>query len=172
MGFRTRARTRPVARELGPFGGRGHWSYGLEKLETWKQGLPGRKLLVLSGTKEHQMELHGIGNICLKTTDHIAELLKIGGIDNMTSTVSIFENIISDVDHNLAKNRIINYDDPYKWNWELTQAGPKVGVILYRALFIQLNRNCFNYELASFRTNIIYYFCSRFRTCSNCVPSI
>ena len=33
-------------------GGRGHWSYGLEQLQRWKEEKPERQLLILAGTDD------------------------------------------------------------------------------------------------------------------------
>ena len=37
-------------------GGRGHWSYGLERLQAWSRGRPDRTLLVLGGTAEEERQ--------------------------------------------------------------------------------------------------------------------
>jgi cobaltochelatase CobN len=44
-------------------GGRGHWSYGLDRLGQWAAGAPGRHLLVLAGTPEEDRALAGLGTV-------------------------------------------------------------------------------------------------------------
>ena len=64
-------------------GGRGHWSYGLEQLQRWKDGSAGRHLVILAGTDDQNNELHGLGSISLALADRLAELLREGGVDNL-----------------------------------------------------------------------------------------
>ncbi|WP_320667711.1 cobaltochelatase subunit CobN [Prochlorococcus sp. MIT 1307] len=114
-------------------GGRGHWSYGLEKLQSWVNKDLKRNLIIVSGTKEQEIELHSIGNIELKTTERISELLKIGGTKNMSTVLMLLNEILANRSYELDKFQVNNIDDPQKWDWR-KESGPKVCILLYRAL--------------------------------------
>ncbi len=114
-------------------GSRGHWSYGLEKLQIWVKEKPGRYLIVLSGTQEHELELNSLGNIELEKTTLISELLKVGGVANMSTFLHLIENIIKGKEINCKHYTVESPCDPLEWDWR-NEKGPKVGVILYRAL--------------------------------------
>ncbi len=43
-------------------GGRGHWSYGLERLQMWAEDEPSRQLLVLAGTSEEERTLASLSS--------------------------------------------------------------------------------------------------------------
>ena len=115
-------------------GSRGHWSYGLEKLKLWQENEKKRKLIILSGTSDNELELHSIGNIDIKTTKRLSDLLKIGGIKNMNIFLDLVDLVIDEKEYNLKNFKPTNLDDPHKWDWKQDK-GEKVGVIFYRALF-------------------------------------
>ncbi|KGG15280.1 MULTISPECIES: cobaltochelatase subunit CobN [unclassified Prochlorococcus] len=113
-------------------GGRSDWSYGFQQLSTWAQS-HNRKLIILSGTSEQEIELNSISNISFELTTKIGKLLKIGGIDNMRiflKTIKILLNGDNVDINNIYVNKI---DDPLKWNWESCN-GYKVGVIFYTSI--------------------------------------
>ena len=60
-------------------GSRGHWSYGLEQLQRWSDECADRQLLVLAGTVDQQVDLHGIGTVVPALADRLAALLREGG---------------------------------------------------------------------------------------------
>jgi cobaltochelatase CobN len=77
-------------------GGRGHWSYGLEQLQRWKDGGAGRHLLILAGTDDQNNELHGLGSISLALADRLAELLREGGVDNLGEVLRALELLLQE----------------------------------------------------------------------------
>ncbi len=131
-------------------GGRAHWSYGLEQLQLWQQANSNRSIIILSGTKEHEIELHSISSTEIKTTERISNLLKIGGVRNMSKVLSICQNIISHQNFSLYDYEITKYNDPYVWDWK-DEKGPKVGIILYRALFLSGDLSLANAIVKKFR---------------------
>ncbi len=115
-------------------GNRGHWSYGLEKVKKWQEEFPNRNLIVISGTEEHADELHEMGSIDVRIINRIFNLLKVGGVQNMATTLKIMESL--DVNQVLTQKQfeVEEISDPIKWKWEDIE-GTKIGVILYRSLY-------------------------------------
>ncbi len=115
-------------------GSRGHWSYGLEQLEKWQSENLNRQLIILSGTNDMDKELCPISSVDELLAIKLSELLREGGIDNMSSFLEAIREI--------AKNKKIEADDieikkigdPVKWDWQ-DENGEKVGVIYYKSLF-------------------------------------
>ena len=114
-------------------GSRGHWSYGLDKFSSWSREKSRRRLVVVSGTNENELELHSIGNVDLKITQILSELLKAGGVDNMEKFLSLISCIVNKSKYKLEEYLPQYFDDPQKWDW-LDEEGIKVCVILYRSL--------------------------------------
>ncbi len=114
-------------------GGRGHWSYGLEQLIKWQESGNKRNLIVLSGVAEQAIELNSIGNVQPEISNLLANLLKEGGVKNMSSALSIFESILNSKKINTQEIKVNRLKDVEKWDWQ-EEGGPKVGVIAYRAL--------------------------------------
>ncbi|MEC9029454.1 MAG: cobaltochelatase subunit CobN, partial [Cyanobacteriota bacterium] len=114
-------------------GGRGHWSYGLEQLGIWQQRASSRQLLILSGTTDLDVELHSLGSHPIPLADRLAQLMREGGVDNMLMFLRVIEQLLLgtpiDLDHIVLKAMV----DPSPWDWR-DEDGPKVGVVLYRAL--------------------------------------
>ena len=114
-------------------GSRGHWSYGLDQLQQWQQQHPGRHLIVLAGTEDQDASLSALGSIDPVLARRLSDLLREGGVPNMAELLKALEMILrgdtpepgSVVTHPLA--------DPLPWDW-LPDPGPRVGVVLYRAL--------------------------------------
>ena len=115
-------------------GSKGHWSYGLEKLQNWMRESSDRNLIVISGTKEYETELNSIGNIDDQITSLLSDLLSIGGVNNMTKVLAILNSILEGEEINHKIIRPTQIEDPLKWDWN-NDEGDRVGVILYRALF-------------------------------------
>ena len=114
-------------------GGRGHWSYGLEQLRIWQQQASSRQLLILSGTAEQDVELHSLGSHPIPLADRLAQLMREGGLDNMVMFLGVIDQLLIgtriDLDHIVLKAMV----DPSVWDWR-QEHGPKVGIVLYRAL--------------------------------------
>ena len=119
-------------------GGRGHWSYGLEQLKNWQEEDSNRKLIVLSGAKENFMELHEIGNVDTKYSNHLADLLLEGGIDNMQKVIDIIIKLIRNSTINLNNYKIVHLNEPYKWDWR-AEAGKRIAVIHYKSIYQSSN---------------------------------
>ncbi|EAU71724.1 Cobaltochelatase, CobN subunit [Synechococcus sp. BL107] len=113
-------------------GGRGHWSYGLEQLQRWKEEKPERQLLILAGTDDQNNELHGLGSIHAALADRLAELLREGGVDNLGEVLRAIELLLQKQQPNPIELRLQPMPDPAPWDWQ-EDAGPRIGVVLYRA---------------------------------------
>ncbi|WP_269607751.1 cobaltochelatase subunit CobN [Prochlorococcus marinus] len=111
-------------------GGKGHWSYGLEKLKQWSREDSTRKLIVLSGTKDHEIELNGISNIPLKLSLILGRLIRIGGLMNLEEFLRVIEQILLDKSISTSTINITQVDDPQIWDWK-EEKGNRVGIILY-----------------------------------------
>ncbi len=114
-------------------GGRSHWSYGLEQLSIWQESSPQRELLVLAGTIDQNIELHHLGSQPSWLVDQLAQLLREGGIDNMSTLLSVLSDLLDG--HPLSADQLAvkAMEDPAPWDWQ-EEHGSKVGVVLYRAL--------------------------------------
>ena len=124
------AATRLVVVRL--LGGRGHWSYGLEQLQRWKDGGEGRHLVILAGTDDQNNELHGLGSISLALADRLAELLREGGVDNLGEVLRALELLLQEQQPDPTDLQLLPMPDPAPWDWR-DDAGPRIGVVLYRA---------------------------------------
>lgn len=113
-------------------GGRGHWSYGLEQLQRWKDGSAGRHLVILAGTDDQNNELHGLGSISLALADRLAELLREGGVDNLGEVLRALELLLQEQQPDPTNLQLLPMPDPAPWDWR-EDAGPRIGVVLYRA---------------------------------------
>ena len=113
-------------------GGRGHWSYGLEQLQRWKDGGAGRHLVILAGTDDQNNELHGLGSISLALADRLAELLREGGVDNLGEVLRALELLLQEQQPDPTNLQLLPMPDPAPWDWR-DDAGPRIGVVLYRA---------------------------------------
>ena len=113
-------------------GGRGHWSYGLEQLQRWKEEKTERQLLILAGTDNQNNELHGLGSIPAALADRLAELLREGGVDNLGEVLRAIELLLQKQQPNPIELRLQPMPDPAPWDWQ-EDAGPRIGVVLYRA---------------------------------------
>ncbi|ABX08816.1 cobaltochelatase subunit CobN [Prochlorococcus marinus] len=111
-------------------GGKGHWSYGLDQLKKWQEKNNSRKLIVISGTKEHELELNELSNIELDVTFKIGELFRLGGTENINTVLKILGLILNKKEIDPSKIAFKKPADPTKWDWQDEQ-GPKVGIIYY-----------------------------------------
>ncbi|MEB3233958.1 MAG: cobaltochelatase subunit CobN [Cyanobacteriota bacterium] len=112
-------------------GGRGHWSYGLERFQRWAQQQPGRQLVVLSGTAEEDSNLGALGTAPLAWTCALSCCWREGGPQNLASVLRALRQLLEGrIDTPAA---LVRQPDPLPHDWR-QDAGPKVGVVLYRAL--------------------------------------
>jgi len=111
-------------------GGRGHWSYGLERLAAWSQALPGRTLLVLAGTREEDRALAELGNGDPSLSLALAACLREGGEANLRQVLRCFDPLLAGTACPLPQPQA--GPDPLPEDWR-QEAGARVGVILYRA---------------------------------------
>jgi len=64
------------------FGDKGTWNYGIEQLLNWQAVDQKRKLVILSGTLDHEVTLCEISSIDKDVALNISKLLRSGGLDN------------------------------------------------------------------------------------------
>ena len=114
-------------------GSRGHWSYGLEQLQRWQNDAADRQLLVLAGTADQQLELHGLGSIEPALADRLAALLREGGTANQQQLLTVLHQLLEGETPDPKGIAIEPLADPLPWDWR-DDPGPTVGVVLYRAL--------------------------------------
>ena len=115
-------------------GGRSHWNYGLEQVRRWQEDVSSRVLVVLAGTPDQDKELHDLGSIDPGLADRLAELMRIGGTNNLVKFLEVVGQLQSGARPLAAKITPQPMADPQPWDWQ-QEPGPRVGVILYRALY-------------------------------------
>ncbi|BEV36237.1 cobaltochelatase subunit CobN [Synechococcus sp. M16CYN] len=115
-------------------GGRGHWGYGLEQLQRWKEVKGDRQLLILAGTADQSAELHSLGSIPQALADRLAELLRQGGLANLEEVLAALQLLLLGQQPNPAQCQLHSFSDPSPWDWR-EESGPRIGLILYRAQF-------------------------------------
>ena len=123
------ATTRIVVVRL--LGGRGHWSYGLERLRAWAAGVPGRRLLVLAGTAEEEAALAPLGNVDPPLATALAGCMREGGEENLRRLLASLDRLLQG--ETPPPPTVEFRADPQPHDWR-SEKGPRVGVILYRAL--------------------------------------
>ncbi|MFN9661820.1 MAG: cobaltochelatase subunit CobN [Cyanobacteriota bacterium] len=112
-------------------GGRGHWSYGLERLRHWQQAGPSRQLLILAGTPEEDALLASLASVPPSLNLALAACFRLGGAANLALVVEALEALLA--------GRLpppptpLPEADPLPHDWR-ADPGPRVGVVLYRAL--------------------------------------
>jgi cobaltochelatase CobN len=111
-------------------GGRGHWSYGLERLQAWSRSGPERTLLVLGGTAEEERSLAELGNADPEISLALAVCLREGGATNLRQVLRTLEQLR--LQQAPMPPAVKPAPDPLPHDWR-DDAGPRVGVILYRA---------------------------------------
>ena len=112
-------------------GGRGHWSYGLEQLQAWAAEQHGRQLLVLAGTAEEDLSLVELGTAPLPLALACSRCLREGGSANWMAVLGSLAALLDGEEPALPALQAIADPQPYDWRDE---SGPRVGVVLYRAL--------------------------------------
>jgi cobaltochelatase CobN len=125
--------TRVVAVRL--LGGRGHWSYGLERLRAWAaQPGPGgqrRQLLLLAGTAEEEEALAGLGTVPPELALALARGLREGGPENLGAFLDALNQL--GAGRLPAAPPVVPLADPQPHDWR-QEPGPRVGLLLYRSL--------------------------------------
>ena len=80
-------------------GSRSNWSYGFEQLLSWvSSGSTNRKLIVLSGTEEQEIELNGMSTINFLISTKLGKLLSVGGTENMNIFLKVISNFLNNID--------------------------------------------------------------------------
>jgi cobaltochelatase CobN len=123
------ARTRVVVVRL--LGGRGHWSYGIDQLRLWQNGGAGRKLLVLAGTPEEDGVLGSLSSVDGALNLSLARCFRIGGEANLLLALEALGILLQG--NTPAPPSPIEAPDPLPHDWR-QDPGPRVGLVLYRAL--------------------------------------
>jgi cobaltochelatase CobN len=127
---RTAASARLVVVRL--LGGRGHWSYGLERLGLWAQARPGRQLLVLAGTAEEQQALAELGTGDPALAVALARCLRVGGAANGRAVLATLGALLKGESPEPPEQQ--PQADPLPHDWR-DEPGERIGVIAYRALW-------------------------------------
>ena len=112
-------------------GGRGHWSYGLERLRHWAEGRPGRQLLVLAGTAEEERVLADLGTGDPGLAVALARCLRVGGPANGRLVLAALGALLLGQGVDPPEPQPLADPLPHDWRQE---SGERIGVIAYRAL--------------------------------------
>ena len=112
-------------------GGRGHWGYGLERLQAWSRGRAERTLLVVAGTAEEERSLADLGNADPDLTLALASGMREGGAANLRQVLLCLERLRLREPWRMPV--VEPAPDPLPHDWR-DEPGARVGVILYRAL--------------------------------------
>ena len=112
-------------------GGRGHWSYGLQRLHDWAAAGPGRHLLVLAGTADEEQALADLGTESPALTLAIGRCLREGGTENLRRVLLSLAQLR--LGHAVQPPSVLPQADPLPHDWR-EEPGPRVGLVLYRAL--------------------------------------
>ena len=112
-------------------GGRGHWSYGLEQLGLWVKQKPGRQLVVLSGTQEEESSLAALSSVAPALAEGLSRCWREGGSSNLQRVLRCLRQIVEG--GTPPPPSPIPQADPLPHDWQ-PDPGPRVGVVLYRAL--------------------------------------
>ncbi len=113
-------------------GGRGHWSYGLECLRQWAAVERGRQLVVLAGTADEQAALGSLGTVDADLAAGLAGCLREGGSENLRRLLQGLAELVAG--RTPPPPAVLPAPDPLTHDWR-DGDGPRVGVILYRALW-------------------------------------
>ena len=113
-------------------GGRGHWSYGLEQLQHWAAAQRQRQLLVLAGTAEEDANLASLSSSHSDLAMALARCWREGGQVNLTQVLRSLNGLLTGEVPPLPAP--LPQPDPLPHDWR-TDPGPRVGVVLYRALW-------------------------------------
>ncbi|MFM9046862.1 MAG: hypothetical protein ACKOOH_04260 [Cyanobium sp.] len=112
-------------------GGRGHWSYGIDQLRLWQQQAPKRHLLLLAGTAEEDGVLGSLASVPEALNLSLAQCFRIGGQDNLLLALDALIQLPQGTTP--PPPTPLEAPDPLAHDWRM-DPGPRVGVVLYRAL--------------------------------------
>ena len=112
-------------------GGRGHWSYGLEQLQDWARAQPERQLLVTAGTADEDAPLASLSTVAPPLVVALGQCLREGGPDNLAAVLQTLAALLRTEEPSPPQPRPLPDPSPFDWRQE---PGPRVGVVLYRAL--------------------------------------
>ncbi|MEB3335175.1 MAG: cobaltochelatase subunit CobN [Cyanobacteriota bacterium] len=112
-------------------GGRGHWSHGLERLRHWQQAGEGRHLLVLAGTLEEEEALASLASVPVALNRSLAQCVRVGGPGNLRLVLEALEALGQGIVPPPPSPQAEADPLPHDWRED---PGPRVGVVLYRAL--------------------------------------
>ena len=124
----TAARARIVVVRL--LGGRGHWSYGLERLQVWAEEGQGRQLLVLAGTAEEEANLASLSSGDPALAQGLARCLREGGEGNARLVLQALAGLLAGEQPHPPQPEPLPDPLPHDWREE---PGARVGLILYRS---------------------------------------
>jgi len=110
-------------------GGRGVWSYGLERLQAWQAA--GGCLVVLDAVAPDPA-LESLSSTAPELTRALGDALRWGGIDNLAGVAATLQDLAAGVEPQLL--RPVPLADPLPHDWRQDDQGPAVGVLFYRAL--------------------------------------
>jgi len=112
-------------------GGRGHWGYGLEQLQQWAHQSAERHLLVLAGTADLEAELLPLGSVDPLVSQACGRCLLEGGEANVRQVLGSLGALLAGLPPPMPQLQPLADPLPHDWREE---PGPRVGVVLYRAL--------------------------------------
>jgi len=114
-------------------GSRSQWSYGIEQFLLWNESTD-VQLILLSGTKDNEIELNGLSSINYKLSIKLGELLRIGGTDNMLSLLSVIDKLIKRQFIRDDEIKTTYLKDPYLYDWK-NDNGRKIAILAYSSYF-------------------------------------
>ncbi|MFO8237963.1 MAG: cobaltochelatase subunit CobN [Prochlorococcaceae cyanobacterium] len=112
-------------------GGRGHWSYGLERLQLWAAEQEDRQLLVLAGTAEEEETLAALGTGDPELAVALGRCLRVGGAENGRLLLHTLGALLRGERPPAPEPLPLADPCPHDWRQE---SGARVGVVAYRAL--------------------------------------
>jgi len=110
-------------------GGRGVWSYGLERLQEWQAA--GGCLVVLDGVMSDPA-LEALSSTPPELTKALGDGLRWGGPENLAGVIGVLQDLAAGVEPKPL--RPVPLADPLPHDWRQEDGGPAVGVLFYRAL--------------------------------------
>ncbi|MFI0401722.1 MAG: cobaltochelatase subunit CobN [Cyanobium sp.] len=112
-------------------GGRGHWPYGIDQLRLWQESEANRHFLILAGTPEEDGVLGSLASVEEALNLSLARCFRIGGEANLLLALDALGTLVQG--STPKPPTPIEVPDPLPHDWRL-DPGPRVGLVLYRAL--------------------------------------
>ena len=113
-------------------GGRGHWSYGLERWRSWAMASSDRQWLVVAGTEEEEESLASLGTVATPVTRAIGRCLREGGPQNLRRVLASLRCLLEG--EPAQPPDLVPLPDPLPHDWR-HEPGPRVGLVFYRAQY-------------------------------------